>query len=229
MRKYLLTEFNNNGYKDLLKQNNKLSQELHLATLENGTSFTAVYPGLKSGISRNKIKYDYRVDIHKQDVTVTLSHVNIIVDLYKKIHGNNGNRDDFLKMLGNLYRSGNSQPLQGISDLSHYQSSDPIGPTEIEELHRIHREIGKRYHEPGNQWDLEIEELYTAIVWIALQEDINYPQEEGYEGRRMPFKRYIEAVEFAARNQPITLIIHRALQHNYRPKDFTDVDYSILR
>jgi len=39
------------------------------------------------------------------------------------------------------------------------------------------------------------EQLITSIKWIVLQEDINYPIPK-YEGRKMPFARYLEAYFF---------------------------------
>lgn len=38
-----------------------------------------------------------------------------------------------------------------------------------------------------------LDELLHTIAWIALQEDINYPMPR-YQGRKMPFYRYIEAI-----------------------------------
>ena len=70
----------------------------------------------------------------------------------------------------------------------------------------------KEYASPGIEllimakteiaWNFSFEQLIAFISWISLQEDINYPMNEGREGRRMSFYRYIESVFSAnAKNQ----------------------------
>lgn len=49
----------------------------------------------------------------------------------------------------------------------------------------------------------ETERLAALIYWITLQDEINYPQPR-YNGRRMPFCRYFEAV-YCAKNNDFTL------------------------
>ena len=130
-------------------------------------------------------------------------------------------------MLGNTYQKGDIDPLIDTNHLSKYKPGKPPSTRVLGKLDEIHKEINKSYNSDGNQWDLEIEELYTAIGWIALQEDINYPQKRGYEGRKMPFSRYLEAVQYAAEDKPVKKIIHRALSHN-RQTNLDDVDYSFI-
>lgn len=43
----------------------------------------------------------------------------------------------------------------------------------------------------------EVEKLITILFWMTLQDEINYPQPY-YQGRRMPFSRYFEAIHCAA-------------------------------
>lgn len=45
----------------------------------------------------------------------------------------------------------------------------------------------KRYSIP------EVQKIVSLIYWITLQDEINYPQPK-YQGRRMPFSRYFEAM-----------------------------------
>ena len=228
MKRFLLTEFKKNNFKELIKQGEKLSKSAILAELENGTVFSAHYPGYKAKINGNTIYYDYRVDIEKNNIQVTLSHVNIIVDLFNKVFKKTLLKNDLLTMLENIYQEGNIEPLYMTNSLQNYQAINPPGEKTIEGLEKFYKKIGKKFNSAGNQWDLEIQELYTGIVWIALQEEINYPQENGFEGRKMPFSRYIEAVQYSAVKKPINPIIHRALIHNRRPLPLDDVDYSIL-
>jgi hypothetical protein len=67
------------------------------------------------------------------------------------------------------------------------------------------------------------------IKWIALQEDINYPPRHGYQGRRMTFARYHEAVLCAEGHTEhhITEVVRRALEHR-RQQEWADMDYSFL-
>ena len=193
MKRFLLTEFKKNNFKELIKQGEKLSKSVILAELENKTIYSVQYPGYKAKISGNKTYYDYRVDIEKNNIKVPLSHVNIIVDLYHKVFKEPLLKNDLLRMLENIYQEGEIDPLFKTKSLQDYQAINIPSESTIKVLKKIHKDINKRYNSLGNQWDLEIQELYTGIVWIALQEEINYPQELGYEGRKMPFSRYIEA------------------------------------
>ena len=54
--------------------------------------------------------------------------------------------------------------------------------------------------------------LKTVLFWTTLQEEINYPQENGKQGRRMSFNRYAEAVAAAAGRDGISMdqVIRRA-------------------
>ena len=81
----------------------------------------------------------------------------------------------------------------------------------------------------GSSFDLTIEELFTSIKWIVLQEDINYPISSGFEGRKMPYSRYIEAVYTTESNgRTIENVIQRALAH-FRPTQWKDMDYSFRK
>jgi hypothetical protein len=228
MKDFIISEFEKNEYRKLVKQNKRNSKSVKLTELKNKSAFYAYYPGYKARITARGTYYDYRVDIIKGKKQVTLSHVNIIVDLYQKVFRNNELKDDLIKMLGNIITQGDIDPLNKTNLLSMYMPGNSTSKETMQILHKIHEEIGKKYNSEGNQWDFEIEELYTAIGWIALQEDVNYPQEKGYEGRRMPFSRYLEAIQYAAEEKQIKTIIWRALSHG-RPKNLKDVDYSIIR
>ena len=54
--------------------------------------------------------------------------------------------------------------------------------------------------------------LRSVLFWTTLQEEINYPQENGKQGRRMSFNRYAEAVAAAAGRDGIFMeqVIRRA-------------------
>ena len=51
----------------------------------------------------------------------------------------------------------------------------------------------------------QIKYLKCILYWTTLQEEINYPQSDGYEGRRMSFKRYAEAILATRSDSKVTL------------------------
>lgn len=51
----------------------------------------------------------------------------------------------------------------------------------------------ENYNSIDGRVGYSLDELLHTIAWIALQEDINYPMPR-YQGRKMPFYRYIEAI-----------------------------------
>lgn len=63
----------------------------------------------------------------------------------------------------------------------------------------------------------DTERLVALIYWITLQDEINYPQPR-YQGRRMPFCRYFEAV-YCAENDDFTLadVFDRCNNSGYVP------------
>jgi len=56
-----------------------------------------------------------------------------------------------------------------------------------ESLDNLYQHGLKSVHGTINQADKEL------IFWITLQEEINYPQSQGYAGRKLPFQRFYEA------------------------------------
>ena len=82
----------------------------------------------------------------------------------------------------------------------------------------------KKYNEQGNFYDLTIEELLKLIKWIVIQEDINYPPPK-YEGRKMSFYRYLEAIYVACNDlYSLERVIKRTLSHR-RPSKWNGVIY----
>lgn len=76
-------------------------------------------------------------------------------------------------------------------------------------------------------------------MWIVLQEDINYPIKEGYQGRKMSFYRYLEAIycqymDYAAaynNRHSIEEVIER-IYAKYKSKlwkDANEIDYHIIK
>lgn len=67
------------------------------------------------------------------------------------------------------------------------------------------------------------EKLTDLMFYIALQEDINYP-EERFQGRKMCFYRYLEAVYCKVHaNHRIEDAVGKANAHGYTPRNWNDV------
>lgn len=67
------------------------------------------------------------------------------------------------------------------------------------------------------------EKLTDLMFYIAIQEDINYP-EERFQGRKMCFYRYLEAIYCKVHvNHRIEDAVARAGAHGYIPRKWNDV------
>jgi len=221
-RNYLTTVFNQNGFSQNVQNKNIHATQVVVETCSNGTEISVSFPGYKAYITGNKTVYDYRVDIVKNGIKTALSHTNIITDIYNKIDSCNMSASELRNVLIEVSQEGNIM-LQSIVQRLPYNPSAPNQNllTRVANAHN-----GKTYNAVGNSFDLTLEELLSSIKWIVLQEDINYPISNGYEGRKMPFARYLEAI-FVTQNTSHTLeeVIQRALSHS-RPSQWNEMDYS---
>lgn len=227
---YLLRKFKHMGFleawidgeKERIKNNSKYNPKVNTISLavKNKYNLNLVisFPGYKTKIENNKVTYDYRVSLNN----VAISHANIVVDLFNKaiqlkeeanllneylfdlaVNGYKYNRDKFLKL---------NEPMNPPSD------------TLLKQVQAFHNDIGKKFGIKGNlNWNYSLDELSYVIMFIVLQEDINYPPPT-YMGRKMPFARYLEAVYLAQNpdNGVFTLndVLRRTLVHNKRPKPY---------
>ena len=67
------------------------------------------------------------------------------------------------------------------------------------------------------------EKLTDLMVYIAIQEDINYPDER-FQGRKMCFYRYLEAIYCKVNNNhKISEAVKKAEARGYRPSNWNDV------
>lgn len=177
-------------------------------------SLTINYPGYKTKKNYNGyIVYDYRVDLNN----IPISHANIIVDLYNKAR-QLPNVNSLRNLLFDLARNGNDIDLNNHLELLNFQFAPPSEEL-LNSVTMIHNQIGKQYQIDGNlNWNYSIQQLCALIMWIVLQEDINYPMRfRPLQGRRMSFYRYIEAL-YCAENpedneHTIAHVIERALHH----------------
>ncbi|MDU1311476.1 MULTISPECIES: hypothetical protein [Clostridium] len=225
LEKQIVEIFNKNNFLQLYYQNKKAFIKLKTGLeVNNDLDIKIVFPGYKTKVSGDKVeKYDYRVDYND----IPVSHVNIVIDFYNKvvqaphlkskleefiidlaIKGSNINRDIYLELERFRFLPPNVELLQKVK--------------------LLHNKIGKKYLFEGNyNKNYSIDELSKLITLIVMQEDINYPMPR-YEGRRMSFYRYLEAIHCVDINKKIDEVILRALSHT-RPKLWNEIDYSKIR
>lgn len=232
MRNDLLDTFNQNNFEKVWRagEKNKQSYERnqHINTLAynypNNYNLNIVinYPGYKTYVKSNgDLVYDYKVSLN----AIPISHVNIIVDLYNKSVQSDIACELLSKFIRELAIKGDEIDLQGYIKLNDFNFATPSQDL-LDYVNQAHVRLSKNYLIEGNyNWNYTIEELSTIIPLIALQEDINYPIPH-YQGRRMPFYRYLEANYCAIQNSAHSLneVIERALSHG-RPALWDYIDY----
>jgi hypothetical protein len=217
--------FESREYRILIQQRLRHKHRDLIHTCSNGTAIYISYPGLKARIERNtKIVYDYRVDIETSQLNASLSHANIIVDIYNKCF-QGFDRELMKQILIQIAR-------EGLIDANQYYeiksySCSTVDKTILCSAMDAHQALGKTYNSEVNQSDLTFEELFISIFWIVLQEDFNYPMPR-YQGRKMPFSRYLEALYCFESDHKLDEVITRALVEGYPPNQWRDMDYSFL-
>ena len=73
------------------------------------------------------------------------------------------------------------------------------------------------------EYGFSFEVLTDLMFYIAIQEDINYP-EERFQGRKMCFYRYLEAIYCKVHtNHQIEEAINKAVAYGYIPRNWNDV------
>ena len=213
LEKELVEIFNKNDFlgafkskqKKVLKFNNKYNYNLRI-----------VYPGYKTKVEEDKVKaYDYRVDYNG----VPVSHVNLVVDLYNKIVQAPQFKDKLELFIKQIAINGMNINLEQYKEIELYNFVPP-SKNLLEKVNFIHKKLEKKYLIECNIGkNYSLRELSILIPLIVLQEDINYPMPI-YEGRRMSFYRYLEAIY----GVDIEILIKRTLSHS-RPKLFNQLNY----
>lgn len=221
----LLLHFNQHKFRENLMLDKRHASKVLIEVCSNGSKIYISFPGNKSKITEKGIVYDYRVDFLKNGISTSLSHTNIITDIFNKIVNGKLSAEKIKQILIEIAIQGEINLTEISANLT-YQSIIPPKNL-LEKVNTAHGE--KPYNQQGNVFDLSIEELLLSIKWIVLQEDINYPIAKNYEGLRMPFARYIEAI-YVTQNSVHTLdeVIKRALAHS-RPAKWKEMDYSFLK
>jgi hypothetical protein len=223
--KYLINIFNENDFQQRAHEQNFHSCQKLIQRCANHSEIIISYPGYKSKTTKWGMAYDYRVDLAKNNLTTSLSHANIITDIYNKILSGGMSAERLKEILIDISMEGNIDLPAIVSSLNY--TSTPPDPCLIDRVNAAHN--AKSFNRVGNSSDLTIEELLGSIKWIVLQEDINYPITKGLEGRKMPLARYLETI-FITHNNSHALeeVISRALSHS-RPPQWSDMDYSFLQ
>lgn len=193
-----------------------------LDTCTNGSKITVSFPGYKTRIIGNKIVYDYRVNLIKGGVTTSLSHSNIIVDILNKITNTNINKREF----EDLIKLSSIEDNFNFNCLLNYTPTKPHSDI-IQSVDLTHKKLGKTFNTNGNLSDLDLDELFKSLLYIVLQEDINYPISKGYLGRKMCYSRYIETFNIREDSTNLDNLISRTLSHT-RPTNWSHVDYGFL-
>ena len=192
--------FFDHDYEERRKHRNLHSATVTVATLSNGSSIQIVFPGYKPNAT------DYRVELVKNGVAIPLSHMNIIVDLVNKTAYQGMNVDGLRAAL-------EKHAIEGALDFAALASTLPCQQN-APSPSLLQRVPTSR----GNESDLTLEELFTVIHWIALQEDVNYPIANGKAGRKMSYYRYAEALHGVKHGTPtIEEMVPRTQFKGYPP------------
>lgn len=195
--------------------------------LSNGSEISIHFVGYKSKVVDGKVVYDYRVDLNKSGLITSLSHANIICDIYNKVKYGGLNHKSFQQAIIESAKEGDFN----FSDLESTYPYEQCRPNQevIELFSSIHRKLKKGFNSIGNTNDLTFEELFKSILYISVQEDLNYPIESGFEGRRMCFARYIETLYlFEETERTLFDVLARTLSHKRQSK-WKELNYSFLK
>ena len=223
----LIELFDDIKVKEWISKKEYHKERIMVEKLSNGTKIYISFIGYKTQIKNGNIVYDYRVDLEKDDLSTSLSHNNIVLDIYNKVLNGKMNHKVFLKY---LVKSSTNRDfnLNEVEKNCKYNSTDPNKDL-IDFFDSTHKKLNKSFNKKGNKYDLTFEELFTSILYISVQEDINYPIKKNYEGRKMCFTRYIETLYlFENNNKKLEDIIKRSLSH-YRPTLWEELNYSFLK
>lgn len=219
----LMKIFDGNDFINDVKLGKNHTTETVLEKCRNGTIISISFPGYKAYYTNYKTVYDYRVDITKNGVKTSLSHANIITDIYNKIINGKMCPISLKNTLIEAAQQNNNFLITEIEKKLIYTPVNP--PFKLKNAIKI-AHGSKQYNEVGNSFDLTMEEFFLSLKWIILQEDINYPIRKRYEGRKMPFARYLETIFITQNNaHSIEEVIRRTLTHS-RSSRWSDMDYS---
>lgn len=186
MKATLLELFANNAYQTL-EEHQRHDCVCQLADC----CLNVCYPG-KHYRERWYHPLDYRVDLayegnaYGAKTPLSLSHAEVIRDLYLKVVRDKNRAEPLCDLLVALYGDCCLRETDYLPDYRVVSGGN------------------------GRVRDLSIPTLMHTIRWIAMQEEFNYPSAR-YEGRVMPFKRYLEAIDAGlGGHHPVEEVLDRA-------------------
>ncbi len=223
--------FERPDYEELRKRIECLFQNIEPYTKQH--SISVVIPAAPSCILLSGPGYkwdykkrilDYRVEIQNNFTEpngTAITHVGIIRDIYTKVREHPQTTDEMNRYLMDMAKNAlrldeYTYPLLRMF----YGEQTPKSPI-------------LNVDSPENAWGYSMREFTVLVIFIAMQEDINYPMPH-CAGRRMPFSRYLEAVYCAAHpagSHKLEEVISRALSKGHPPAPWTDTDipYSAIQ
>lgn len=223
LEKNLLQIFENkhfvNHFEEYLKTNQKNKLNSQSEIVNSQLNLKINFPGYKTKkkynhyTKKNKITYDYRVDLNE----IAISHTNIVVDIYNKSIQNPEIRIPLYNFLVDISKNALNTNLNNHQLLLNFKFTAPT-PELLNQAAIAHQINRKIYNKNANKLNYSLEQLKYLISYIVLQEDINYPMPKK-AGRRMSFYRYIEAIICSStrNNYSLSDVITRSLSHNFPP------------
>ena len=168
------------------ERNNEKAYYQELETYADMTKLAIRFPGYKT----TKTKCDYCVCLVDKNGEHSISHVEIVNDLYNKT--TKCNFEYMKKYVESVAKTGRNIKIE----------------------HGLEGAFDNGF---------SFEQLTDLMFFIAIQEDINYP-EVRYQGRIMCFYRYLEAIYCKAYdNHTIEEAIEKALARRRIPPNWQDV------
>jgi hypothetical protein len=224
-RKWLIETFISHNFAALYKSGK--TKTIWVENTPSGSGIAIAFPGYKTRVAKNgSFYYDYRVVLHKNNCDITLSHVNLIIDIYNKLTRIEMDEELFYQWFIRFIADDHFSLHEAVTSLKF--NDLPLCMPDFDKIDKYHQQLNKKYNRAGNRYNLTIDELFIAMKWIVVQEDINYPIEQGFLGRKMAFARYLEV--FHCKNcqtHTVKQVVERALTHS-RPRNWPDMDYSAL-
>jgi hypothetical protein len=230
LRAFVLNKFEEKGFlkvwldgeEERKKENSKYNKNVNTQSFKVPNKFNLdlviSFPGYKTKIKNDKIIYDYRVSLNQ----IAISHANIVTDLYNKALELKGNSSIINQYLFDLANNGYDYQRENYLKIN--EIINPPSVNLLDEVQMFHNNLNKKFGLQGNEnWSYTLDELSYVIMFIVLQEDINYPPPY-YLGRKMPFSRYLEAVFLAQHPDngvyKLRDVLDRTLVHNIRPEPY---------
>lgn len=191
---------------------NRLELNSQNKIINDSLNLSINFPGYKTTKKYGKLIYDYRVDLNN----IAISHTNIVIDIYNKCRQAPHLSNNLYRFLLDISKNALNTNLNNYTDLLNFNFIAPSTKL-LEQSNIAHKNLGKYFNQSANSWNYSFEELKYLISYIVLQEDINYPMPR-YNGRRMSFYRYIEALICTFPNDyTLENVIERTLSHSIPP------------